>query len=655
MTHALQNEAIALDKLDLHPMNVRAGSPETYEPDNIAHLKASIAALGLIEPLVVQQKTKTRFGVLAGGRRLAALKALAEDKDGKSFAVTAKSKIDCRIVPKDCDSATAISLAENITQAEMSPIDQYEAFANMMQVDGQSPETIALTFGTTVAAVKERLRYGLVHPEIRKAARQKLLTLDAVKAFAGHPSQDAQLEIYEALIKTDDRPGAWQIRKAIAERGIRSSDELGQFVLDEYKAAGGSILSDLLDEDGLMEDTALVEELVEAKLRKLAEEVREAEGFAWADAMITHDWQAFQPYGRIYPGPIDVDAETQAHIDKITEEICELEEQAEDEAISQEAYDALWEKIDALTDEADQYQSGYDPEDLKTAGVIASWNGGVTISKGLVRPEDRKDTRKTSTATKPEDAGAITYSGALEADLKTERAIALGAALASTPELASDLALFKLVSDGCIGGMPVTCAFGIKADRQFRNHSRKDAQDQTATVQLDALREGLPLDWAGDDLSPAEQFAGFRVLGAADKDRLVGFALSQTLEPALAANPKRESLMAAIEAEAMPDLRAHWTPNAGFFDRLKKPQLIGILNDLGLSQEAATLSGGKKGEIVSFLDTLFAEPFATLTDAQREAVEAWCPPGMQTAPVVLAEVKTRGKAKATKADEKAAA
>ena len=34
-------------------------------------------------------------------------------------------------------------------------------------VDGETPETIAKTFGTTVAAVKGRLRYGLIHPDIR--------------------------------------------------------------------------------------------------------------------------------------------------------------------------------------------------------------------------------------------------------------------------------------------------------------------------------------------------------------------------------------------------------------------------------------------------------------------------------------------------------
>ena len=38
-------------------------------------------------------------------------------------------------------------------------------------------------------------------------------------------------------------------------------------------------------------------------------------------------------------------------------------------------------------------------------------------------------------------------------------------------------------------------------------------------------------------------------------------------------------------------------------------------------------------------DKFFAEPFATLTDAQRAAVAAWCPPMMQTAGVAFDEAE----------------
>ena len=158
MTHALKSISVAIGDLTSHPANVRSNSPETYETEAIAHLTASIGVLGIIQPLLVQ-KIDGKFGVLAGGRRRAALNELVADKTAKGF--TNKTKIECRLVPDNCDVTTALSLAENITQAPMNAIDEFEAFARMMEVDGQSPETIAKTFGTTVAAVKGRLRYVL--------------------------------------------------------------------------------------------------------------------------------------------------------------------------------------------------------------------------------------------------------------------------------------------------------------------------------------------------------------------------------------------------------------------------------------------------------------------------------------------------------------
>ena len=267
MTQALQPTTIAIGDLVAHPANVRSNSPESYTSENIAHLKASIAVLGLLQPLLVQ-KIDGKYCVLAGGRRHAALLELAVDKSAKG--ITKRTKIDCRLVPDDCDVTTALSLAENITQAPMNAIDEFEAFARMMEVDGQTPETIAKTFGTTVAAVKGRLRYGLIHPDIRAAARAKSITLDTMKAFADHPGQEVQKEVFEALTKEDTYLQAYTVRNALKSRGVQVSDDIGAFVREEYEARGGAIAADLLEEHSVLEDADLVETILLEKLTAAA-------------------------------------------------------------------------------------------------------------------------------------------------------------------------------------------------------------------------------------------------------------------------------------------------------------------------------------------------------------------------------------------------
>ncbi len=81
--------SIPLDRLELAPENVRKTPPD---PAFFAELKASIAAHDLLENLIVRvehpgedpgsgpgQASIERCAVVAGGCRLAAMKALAEE------------------------------------------------------------------------------------------------------------------------------------------------------------------------------------------------------------------------------------------------------------------------------------------------------------------------------------------------------------------------------------------------------------------------------------------------------------------------------------------------------------------------------------------------------------------------------------------------
>ena len=595
MTHALKSISVAIGDLTSHPANVRSNSPETYETEAIAHLTASIGVLGIIQPLLVQ-KIDGKFGVLAGGRRHAALNELVADKTAKGF--TNKTKIECRLVPDNCDVTTALSLAENITQAPMNAIDEFEAFARMMEVDGQSPETIAKTFGTTVAAVKGRLRYGLIHPDIRAAARAKDITLDTMKAFADHPSQAVQLEVYEALTSDDSYVQAYTVRQALKTRGVQVSDDIGAFVREDYEARGGPIAADLLEEHSVLEDTALVEAIMVEKLTAAAEEARVQMGFAWAEALVRYDYGAMADYGRVYPGPVEPDAAGQKRVDEITEELEKLQLDMEDETLETHAYNAIYDRVDALEEEARDLQEAYSAEDLARAGVIASWsNGKITLHVGLVRPEDKPEaTSQAASAAGPstdvdgQGADAIVYPASLTQDLKTERAMAL--------------------------------------------------------EQVAEAHDALDLSWADEAKSPADQFASFRALEAGEKAKLVAYATASTTQTCFARSAQGDSLMHDFEIEVMPDIRAHWTPNAALFNRFKKAWLLKILGEeLGLAQEAVTLASMSKKEIVAFCDKLFAEPFATLTEAQLRAVAAWCPPMMQT---------TGGVSSAVDAEESAA-
>ena len=137
---------VPLSCLALAPENVRKTPANQFAE---AELVASIKAHGLLENLVARADDPDsdgteRFAVVAGGRRLAALKALAEDG-----TLDANHPVPCKIAANG--NAGELSLAENVIRIAMHPADQVVAFSQLARS------------GITAAAIAAR--FGRIHPE----------------------------------------------------------------------------------------------------------------------------------------------------------------------------------------------------------------------------------------------------------------------------------------------------------------------------------------------------------------------------------------------------------------------------------------------------------------------------------------------------------
>ena len=636
---------LTADRLEIHSKNVRARVG--YTEESITRLAVSIKSLGLLQSLVVQQEPDSeKIGVLAGGRRLHALALNIKTK-----AIPADTKIPCLVVPKGVDTVTAISYAENEMQEQMDPLSEFEAFAAMVD-EGMTIDQIAEDFSTEIRSVKERLRYGKVHPDIREAARGRQITLDAMKAFACHPCQNTQLRTFAALSK-DDGVQAWRVRDVLNAEDIRGDDPMAFAVMDAYRAAKGEVVDGLFPEDTRLKDRALVEALLLKHLTEQAEAVADAEGFAWGAGSLTYDVSEIGTYGRIYPKQREPNKRETKRIEKIAERIEAIEIEMEDEELSQEAYDALEEEIYDLNDEAEAIQNAFDRTELKRAGVFAIWrNGEVSIERGFVKPEDlaalRGDDEPSDDASVAgENAGTDTFgrtddpapvevklSQALRDDLAVERAMIVAANIAVDPGLAYDMAVFTLAQRIIAPSFADMGGLALSANASHRHHSRPEAQTEDVAEALTAAHDALDLSFCDSGLTTGAQFRSFQALDPEMKAAILAYTISVMINPALAPNGEyRDSFVDAFISQAVPDVRAHWTPSdANYWSRVTRPMMLSVLkDDLGLEQEAETHASAKKSTLSAFMGKLFAEPFATLSAEQHAAVGAWVPAVMETA------------------------
>ena len=116
-------KSIPLNKLVQSPRNVRRHS----DPAADAELKASIAAHGLLQNLIVRPAAKGKFEVEAGERRRRAMLALADDK-----ILARDHEVTCLVLEDSAEAAVETSLAENFHRLAMNPADEAQAFAALV-------------------------------------------------------------------------------------------------------------------------------------------------------------------------------------------------------------------------------------------------------------------------------------------------------------------------------------------------------------------------------------------------------------------------------------------------------------------------------------------------------------------------------------------
>jgi ParB family transcriptional regulator, chromosome partitioning protein len=277
------SDSIRLNALGVSPLNVR--QPDHNSPQ-FQQLFASIAANGLIEPLIVEptrlEGDSEVYDVLQGGHRLAVMQKLAYLE---VYKWTLDRPIACHVVTGLSEAeAREVALATSVIRGPLHPVDEYEAFA-ALERDGLSPEKIADHFGIPLRGVKQRLALGRLAPGVRKAWRDGSLSADAAQAFTAARDIDAQEDLLAQVSANFGSHHPNAIIRIIKEglmKGRAIASTMPEWLLigaEAYHAAGGASSEDLFSEDTVIEDVALLKKLGKAEALSLAETFKTDHGF----------------------------------------------------------------------------------------------------------------------------------------------------------------------------------------------------------------------------------------------------------------------------------------------------------------------------------------------------------------------------------------
>ena len=622
-------QTIPLNKLVASPRNVRRHT----DPAADAELKASIAAHGLLQNLVVRAGPKGKFEVEACERRRRAMLALAEDK-----VLPRDHQVTCLVLSADNEAALEASLAENFHRLAMNPADEAQAFAALIE-GGATTELVARRFGLTVRFVEGRLRLATLAPVVFDALAAGEITLDMAKAYGATSDQQIQARVFTEITGAYYSPTPDSIRRMVLTGTVRGSDPRAKLVgRDAYVAAGGRIERELFDNADTESwvDVALLESLAAEKMAEEARTLAEQNGLAWVkptlDPYASHDLVEGLVRLPAEPAPLS-EAET-ARLEELDASWDEHAAVLEDEESAPEAIEAAEAAIAAIERETQDIRNRPPvlPEDHKgSAGMILTLSREgkpvlqpVFYGERNVAVADGEDSIEVINSDGEAGPRRATLSRRLVDELAMQRRDVLALHLASDPALALDVMVFTL-ADADSHDWQARTASTIRGGVPNGPLVGFEPADAAATRALVELRAGLDETWRSGR-HQCERFDRFRALSDDARSAWLGHVVARSLEASLnMSGERRIPFQDHLGALIGIDIAKWWRPTAAnYFDRVPKQVILEALGDVGGAELASRYMSVKKADLAASAERIFAG--ATIAEvAERERALAWVP------------------------------
>lgn len=567
------------------------------------------------------------FEVPAGGRRFRALELLV-----KSKRMAKDQPVPC--VVREAGIAEEDSLAENVMRVGLHPLDQFRAFSALIEA-GLSEDDIAARFFVSVSTVRQRLRLASVSPALLDVYGEDGMSLEQLMAFSVTDNHARQEQVWEQVNQGQHVP-AYHIRRLLTEDAIAANDRRVRFIgLDAYTEAGGYVMRDLFstEEDGCLQDPALVELLVNEKLSEIAQEIG-AEGWKWVEAAIDLPFGCERGKRRITGTTVPLTDEEQAQLDALVEEYDAISEQYRDGCDLPDEVDTRLTEIDAEMTPLTSRPVVFEPDEQARAGVFVSLthDGRLQIDRGYVRLEDEPvaedaDVPVGAEAAEQASGPAITVSGQvhneqaaddeddairplpdrLVCELTAERTLALRDALANAPDAAFIALLHALCLSVFLSHGQSGCV-QIGVTQSWHGNAAPNLRDSVWSTNIQTRHE----QWAArlpDE--PGSLWATLVALAYEEQMTLlahcVSLGVNALFEPVkgydgrISAHTVAQRIKAADALSTVVGLdmaEAGWTPTVdNYLGRVTKPRIIEAVREVKGDATAVLIEHLKKGDM----------------------------------------------------------
>ena len=200
---------IPVDQIERNPFQTRGSIDENA----LKELAASIAATGVVQPVLVRPLAENRFQLIAGERRWLASK------------LAGKATVPAILRHVSDEQAMEMTIVENLQRADLNPMEQARAYDRLGQQFKMTQEQMAQRTGKDRASVANFLRLLRLPLEVQHNVESGNLSF-------GHARTLLSLESPEAILKAAQKVTALSM-------SVRQTESYVQGLLNPEKKSKG--------------------------------------------------------------------------------------------------------------------------------------------------------------------------------------------------------------------------------------------------------------------------------------------------------------------------------------------------------------------------------------------------------------------------------
>jgi ParB family transcriptional regulator, chromosome partitioning protein len=177
-----QASAAGLQEISVEEIYPNPRQPRTvFRQDDLDELASSIREQGVLQPVVVRPRRQGGYELLVGERRLRASK------------LAGATKVPAIIRQVDDRQALEQALVENVQRADLGPLEEGQAYRNLVELFELTQEDVARRVGKSRVHVTNTLRLLELPDEIKTFMDEGHLQAGHARALLGIKDQDKQL------------------------------------------------------------------------------------------------------------------------------------------------------------------------------------------------------------------------------------------------------------------------------------------------------------------------------------------------------------------------------------------------------------------------------------------------------------------------------